>query len=106
MSQYRRIDPKTVPGIAARLKLLRIAMCGDETGAQAEFCRQTDVSPANWCMWENGRGGARIGLDSALKLVERWNVTLDWLYLGEDYGVSKETWAEIQKVGKRARKRA
>ena len=79
----KRVDEATIPRIARRLRHLRIAVAGDDRGAQVRFCKDIGILPQSWNGLEFGRTG-RIGLDMAFKLVHRHGVTLDWLYLGDE----------------------
>lgn len=47
----------------------------------AELCRQIGVAPNRWSQY--ARGDRRITLDVAVKLCERYGLTLDWLYRGD-----------------------
>ncbi|RCL01031.1 MAG: putative transcriptional regulator [Candidatus Tokpelaia sp. JSC189] len=48
---------------------------------QAEFARSIGISPTTWGNYE--KNGMRPQIDEALKLVERFGLTLDWIYLGD-----------------------
>jgi DNA-binding XRE family transcriptional regulator len=79
----RRVRADTIPHIARRLRLLRVAIEGDDLGAQARFCRTAGITTQAWNNYEKERGG-RIGLDTAIKLVSTYHVTLDWIYFGNE----------------------
>jgi hypothetical protein len=71
-------DPKSVPEIAQRLRLLRQALAS----SQAEFCRRmSDFPVKTWNNYEVVAG--RISIDAAIVLVRTFGVTLDWIYLGD-----------------------
>lgn len=76
-STRKRIDPKTVPEIAHRLRLLRAA-----TGlSQTEFAKSLGVARN---VWSNAEGEfGRVGVDTALKACDVYRVTLDWIYRGD-----------------------
>jgi transcriptional regulator with XRE-family HTH domain len=76
VSNRKRIQEHAVPQIAQRLRLLRMALAP----SQAEFCRLMGFPVMTWNTYETGKG--RISIDSAIKLVQRFGVTLDWIYLG------------------------
>jgi transcriptional regulator with XRE-family HTH domain len=76
-----RIDPTTLPGLYRRLKAIRIQFAGTEVGAQREFALRSGILPSNWNTMEMGRG-QRIGIDAAMKIAERWPVSLDYIFLG------------------------
>lgn len=79
MPSRKRVDPTTVPAIAARLVLLQRAL----TPSAAEFCRQIGLSPQNWTNWTTKEEG-RIGIDAAIRICQRWQISLDWIYLGKE----------------------
>jgi transcriptional regulator with XRE-family HTH domain len=72
----KRLRPDTIPEIARRLRLLRMAV----TSSQAEFCRRAGISTQLWNNYE--RGLSRIGIDTAISLQRKFAVPLDWIYLG------------------------
>jgi hypothetical protein len=95
-----RIDPASLPHMWRRLKAIRLHFAGTETGAQAWFAKQTGIRPSNWNTWERGgeRGsGQRIGIDAALKLVERWPVSLDYIYRGKTDSLDPSTRKSIRR---------
>ncbi|PVE22074.1 hypothetical protein DC522_23245 [Microvirga sp. KLBC 81] len=69
---------RTLPAIAHRMKLLRLT-----TGLSvADFARETGVART---MWHNIEAGfSRIGIDAAMKLCDKYHITLDWIYRGQD----------------------
>jgi transcriptional regulator with XRE-family HTH domain len=73
-----RLDTRTLPAIAHRMKLLRLT-----TGlSAADFARRTGMTRA---MWHNIKTGfSRIGIDAAIKLCDKYHITLDWIYRGHD----------------------
>lgn len=96
MSSRKRIDESTLPQIARRMRLLRIAMAGSDNGAQAAFARGVGLAPQNWNKYE-GKSPERIGLDSAIKVVKRWpDVSLDWIYFGNTRGMLHETMVKLE----------
>jgi hypothetical protein len=97
MTSRKRVKEDTIPQIARRLRLLRIAKAGDDRGDQAAFCREIGVMPQSSNGYELERNG-RIGLDMALKLVDRWNVTLDWIYLGDKRAMPHSLMIEIERA--------
>ncbi|MGE5166373.1 MAG: helix-turn-helix transcriptional regulator [Sphingobacteriales bacterium] len=80
-------EPFLKEAIGERLALVRLAL-GYRT--QAAIVRalneiEPSLTPQHWNMWESGR--QRIGVDSALLLVRKFNVSLDWIYRGEKDGL-------------------
>jgi transcriptional regulator with XRE-family HTH domain len=71
-----RLDPRTLPAIAHRMKLLRLTT---ELSA-AEFARKAGMTRAMWHNIETGF--SRIGIDAAMKLCDKYHITLDWIYRG------------------------
>ena len=73
-----RLDMRTLPAIAHRMKLLRLA-----TGlSAADFARKTGMTRAMWHNIETGF--SRIGIDAAMKLCDKYHITLDWICRGHD----------------------
>lgn len=79
-----RLDPRTLPAIARRMRLLRAT-----TGLSiSEFARETGIART---MWHNIESGfSRISVDAAMKLCEHFNLTLDWIFRGEDRYLVKD----------------
>lgn len=67
--------------ISARLVRLRNAL----RMSQADMCRAIGVAPNRWNQYESGE--RRITLEVAGKLRERFGVTADWLYFGDESGL-------------------
>jgi transcriptional regulator with XRE-family HTH domain len=73
-----RLDPRTLPALAHRMKLLRLT-----TGLSAtDFARENGMGRAMWHNIETGF--SRIGIDAAMKLCDTYHITLDWIYRGHD----------------------
>jgi len=68
--------------IARRLVLLRKSL---GIASQAEFCRKIGVAPNRWNQYESGE--RRITLDVVGKLRQRFGVTADWIYFGDESGL-------------------
>ena len=73
--------PNTTKQITRRLTQLLEAL---EITA-AELCRQTGLATNRWSQYETGE--RRITLDAALILCERYKITLDWIYFGDESGM-------------------
>lgn len=95
MASRKRIKEDTVPEISRRVRLLRIAIAGDDLGAQARFARQAGFTTAAWNNYEKG---SRIGIDAALKLVQTFYVTLDWIYIGNAAFMPHDLMQKIRKL--------
>jgi transcriptional regulator with XRE-family HTH domain len=63
--------------VAARLRMLRNALELD----QNEFARRAGIAPQ--LLNNNERGRSRLSLDSAVRLVATYHVTLDFIYLDD-----------------------
>lgn len=72
---------QTAKQIARRLNQLLDAL---EITA-AELCRQTGLSTNRWSQYASAE--RPITLDAALKLYDRYAVTLDWIFLGDESGM-------------------
>lgn len=46
----------------------------------AEYAEQADVSPKSYSQWESG--DFRMSIDGAIRLHDRFGVSLDFIYLG------------------------
>lgn len=79
-----RLDPRTLPAIARRMRLLRLT-----TGLSiSEFARETGIART---MWHNIESGfSRISVDAAMKLCDKYVLTLDWVFRGEDRYLTKD----------------
>ena len=91
--------------IAKRLRLTRIAygraQGRDKDISQTDFC---DLVGLPLRLWNNGeRASSRLGLDSAIQVVERTGVDLDWIYLGRKDGLPSKLAIEISNLEKEER---
>jgi len=82
-----------VPAIARRLRLARIAR-GLRSARAAEMAGITRNALSNW---ETGR--QRPSLDQVILLLPVLGVTLDYLYLGDDRGLTWEVREAIATAG-------
>lgn len=67
--------------ISARLSRLRTAV----SMSQAELCRAIGVAPNRWNQYESGE--RRITIEVVAKLRQRFGVTSDWVYFGDESGL-------------------
>ncbi len=74
----KRIDPSTIDEMAKRALLLRMVIAS----SQAELARSLGITPKAWNNYECGY--SRINLDMGLILCDRYGVSLDWLYRGQE----------------------
>jgi len=61
---------------------------------QQALCAEIDVPTNQYSPFE--RGHRRITLDVAIKLVEQYGVTLDWIYLNDMRGMTGQMQAELR----------
>jgi hypothetical protein len=92
-----RVDPTTLPGMYRRLKAIRMYFAGTSLGAQRDFALRSGILPSNWNTMEMGRG-QRIGIDAAMKIAERWPVTLDYIYLGRTKALAPTISIRLRKI--------
>lgn len=76
--------------IAKRLLVLR-AWAGLQ---QQELCSEIGVKPNNYSPFEKGK--RRITIDIARKIVDKYGVTLDWIYDGDPRGMTGQMQAELR----------
>lgn len=67
--------------IAERLIAVRLA----NELEQSELCQSLNIQPNTYSQWESGK--KRPNLDDAMRLCERFGVTLDWIYRGDPSGL-------------------
>lgn len=78
-----RMDPHALDeavmndAVAARLAMIREVV----SLSQVEFAGRADILPNAWNNYERGR--SRIGIEAAIRLVAVYQVTLDYIYLGD-----------------------
>ncbi len=76
----QHVDPSTFPEIGRRLRLLRMALT--PASNPAAFARQVGLTRTAWMRCEIG--AARLGLTTALALRQKFGVSLDWIYAGDE----------------------
>jgi transcriptional regulator with XRE-family HTH domain len=89
------IDPDDIGDFAAdvgrRLRLSRRAL-GDLD--QQEFGEEAGLSQSRYNKFETG--SRPLTLEAAMKLCERWGLTLDWLYRGDPSGLPHKLVTDIR----------
>ena len=94
-NRQARLDTRTLPALAHRMKLLRLA-----TGLSAtEFARENGMGRPMWHNIETGF--SRIGVDAAMKLCDKYHITLDWIYRSHDAMLPHGFTKLLQKVAER-----
>ena len=77
MDMDHHLSLAETPAVAARLRVLRQVI----GLPQNEFCERAGI-PAN--LWNNyERGRSRISVDSAIRLMVVYHVTLDYIYVDD-----------------------
>ena len=82
-------NPRSLVAIGERLRLTRQAL----GLRQAALCRRTGIAPNTYNQWE--KATIRPSLDQALRLVDEFGLTLDWIYLGATAALPAELAARI-----------
>ncbi len=67
---------------------------------QRAFCRRAGIAHNTYNQYEKGE--RRPSIDNAILLVEAYDLTLDWIYLGDPSGLRYET-ADAVKALQQAR---
>ncbi|MCU1293062.1 MAG: family transcriptional regulator [Bryobacterales bacterium] len=81
--------------IAERLRLLRTVVSGE---SQTAFSAWIDIEPKRWNNFERGMP---LSKEVALLLVRKIpDITLDWLFLGNENGLSVRRQREFAEAGK------
>jgi len=84
--------------IARRLRILRHHVAGSEQGSRARFAAQIGIE---YKRWNNFERGYPIPRDMAIHLVRAIHgLTLDWVYLGRQDGLSMRLQRELEEAGK------
>ena len=98
-------DGRSAPeAVAQRLREFRESLGKN----QAQLCRETGFSTAQWAQYETAANGRRISLEGALTLNKHYGVTLDFIFLGDRSGLPVRiaeklpTAASTQPVGERS----
>lgn len=79
--------------VGSRLQMTRIAL----GKTQAELARVLLISPQRWNNYE--RGARPIDIEFAIRLCERFSITLDWLYRGQMGGLPYELAQRLGSIG-------
>lgn len=81
--------------VGSRLQTTRIAL----GKTQADLARVLLISPQRWNNYE--RGARPIDIEFAIRLCERFGVTLDWLYRGIVAGLPFELAQRVEELTSR-----
>jgi len=84
--------------IAARLRVLRHFVSGSSHGSRLAFAKRMGIPYARWHNFERG---LPLSKEIALHLVRTIHgLTLDWLYLGKEDGLSVKLQRDLAEAGK------
>jgi hypothetical protein len=84
--------------IARRLRILRHHIAGSEQGSQLRFATQMGIE---YRRWNNFERGYPLNREIAVALIRKVHgLTLDWLYLGREDGLSIGLHRELTEAGK------
>ena len=86
------------PEIARRLVTIRSLHYGDD---QSEFARSLGINASTWKNFE--RGNTPLSLDVACLLVERFELSLDWLFYGHTGDMKREVLFKLERVASHGR---
>jgi transcriptional regulator with XRE-family HTH domain len=86
---------KNAAEISKRLRWLREA----QDFNQAAIARQINVQRTRWNNWETAVGC--IPVDVATLLVQKFGVTLDWIYMGREAGMPYELMLKIRRMSEK-----
>jgi len=88
------IESSAVKLIAERLALVREV----EGLSQSEFAGRAGINGNAWNNYERAR--KRISIDAAIRLVEAYNLTLDYIYLGDASNLPYQLASALEAVKK------
>lgn len=81
--------------VARRLRLSRAAL-GYSDRQQSDFAAESDFEQSHYNKFESG--ARRLTLDAAMKLCNRWSLTLDWLFRGDPSGLPYKLANDIKEL--------
>lgn len=96
--------PESTKAIGDRLRLTRLAL---DFRTQVGICRKISDDPnfaQVWNNWEKGR--ERIAIDNALMLCNKFRLSLDWIYRGDDGLLPAKLAAKIADITKAEQEKA
>lgn len=74
--------PESNLEIGKRLRWTRLALGMSQVGIARELMPDDEYAAQVWNNWEKGRD--RPSVDSALLMVKKYRLSLDWIYVGDD----------------------
>ena len=92
MAPRQRRPQDYLVAVGRRLRVTRLAL-----GATAvEMCREIDAGPKAYSQWENGN--RLFDVLAAVRLKERYGVTLDWIYGGDPAGLPARLAKQVREI--------
>lgn len=85
------LSMRSVDEIALRLYQTRQAL----GLSQVELCARAGIATNTYNQWEKAKG--RPELDKAVQLCDAFDLTLDWIYLGDASGLRHDLAVKIQR---------
>lgn len=79
------LNPRSLEAIAQRLLDTRLALTDRDT-SQAAYAERAGIARNTYNQWEQAKGRPR--LDEAIMLCDRYQLSLDWIYLGRRSALS------------------
>lgn len=77
MPRKRTRPPAYLRQVGRRLRVVRLGL----GKSAADMCRELGTTDRAWSQWENGK--RLLDVLVAVRLKERYGITLDWLYDGD-----------------------
>lgn len=93
----RKTEGRDKAAVGARLKLTREALGKDQT----EFATGADIARNTYNQYETGTNSVSLAI--AHKMCDAYNLTLDWIYRGDQSGL-KASLADAIRALRQARK--
>lgn len=75
-------EQRSLPAIASRLRRTREALGFKK---QKDFAQRAGIMPPTYNQWENAK--VYPDLQFAIRLRDEYNISLDWIYLGDPAGL-------------------
>ena len=85
--------PTSLKAVGTRLRLTRIALGFD---AQGKFAKAAGIAGNTYNQYE--KGNRTPDLQQAIRLCDRFTLTLDWIYRGDPSGLNYKLAEDIKKV--------
>ena len=92
MAPRQRRPQDYLEAVGRRLRVTRLAL----GATAAELCQEIDARPKAYSQWENGK--RLFDVLAAVRLKERYGVTLDWIYGGDMSGLSGKLARQVREI--------